>query len=160
VPHHDPHYAELFCGIWHHKGYTNDSTALNSGTTETTAAKQTSVEWPNFELPKLAAYDPYHDLFEQTCITLARGASEFSAKVVDTMIANAHNILEFTGELASARSWPEVVATYTSQGRKQFDAFSAQTQELSKLAQKVTTDALAPITSALPEMLETAAASI
>jgi hypothetical protein len=70
-----------------------------------------------------------------------------------------YSILEFTGELASARSWPEVAAAYTSQGRKQIDAFSAQTRELAKLVQRVTTDALAPITSALPEMLETAAAS-
>ena len=79
-------------------------------------------------------------------------------KMVDAINANANNIFEFAGELANARSWPEVVAAYTSQGRKQFDVFSTQAQELSALARRVTIDALAPITSALPKMLETAAA--
>ena len=125
---------------------------------EATTATQTGVDWPNFELPKLAASDLCHDLFEDTCITLARGASEYSMKMVDAINANANNIFEFAGELANARSWPEVVAAYTSQGRKQFDVFSTQAQELSALARKVTIDALAPITSALPKMLETAAA--
>jgi len=132
--------------------------ALKSETVEATGATQTGVEWPNFELPKFAAYDLYHDLFEQTCITLAKGASEYSAKMVNAMSANAHDTLEFAGELANARSWPEVVAAYTSQGCKQFDVFSTQARELSALTQKVTIDALAPITSALPKLLETAAA--
>jgi hypothetical protein len=79
--------------------------------------------------------------------------------MVDAINTNANNIFEFAGQLANARSWPEVVAAYTSQGRKQFDVFSTQAQELSALAQKVAIDALAPITLSFPNILKTTAAS-
>jgi hypothetical protein len=125
---------------------------------EARIAKQTGVNWLNFEVPN-ATSDLCHDLFEETCITLARGASEYSTKMVDAINTNANNIFEFAGQLANARSWPEVVAAYTSQGRKQFDVFSTQAQELSALAQKVAIDALAPITLSFPNILKTTAAS-
>jgi hypothetical protein len=126
---------------------------------ERTTAKQTGADRPDFGLPKFLAPDLCHDLFQETCITLARCASDYNVKLVDAIGANANNIFEFTGQLANARSWPEVVAACTAQGRKQFDLFSTQAQEFSALAQKVTTEALAPITSTLPNILKTAAAS-
>jgi hypothetical protein len=123
------------------------------------AATRTSIGWPNFEGPKFGASDVYRDLFEQTCITYARGASEYSTKLIDVTSTNANNFFKFADELASARSWPEVVAAYTSQAGKQFEAFSVQAQELSELAQKVTADTLVPLTSTFPAILKTAAAS-
>ena len=60
------------------------------------------------ELP--AAPEICHDLFEQTCITFASGASEWGAKVADAMTTSTNNAFEFAGELAAVRSWPEAVA--------------------------------------------------
>ena len=57
------------------------------------------------ELP--AAPEICHDLFEQTCVTFASGASEWGAKIVDAMIASTNNAFQLAGELAAARSWPE-----------------------------------------------------
>ena len=100
-----------------------------------------------------------HDLFEQTCITFARGASEWGAKTLEAMSVNANNMSEFAGKLAAARSWPEVVAVYSSQARKQFETLATEAQGFSDLSQKIVTDTLAPVTSALPEMLNSIAAS-
>ena len=110
------------------------------------------------ELPKFAAPEICHDVFEQTCITFARGASEWGAKTLEAMSVNANNMSEFAGKLAAARSWPEVVAVYSSQARKQFETLAAQTQEFSDLNRKVAMDTLTPITAVLPEMLNSIAA--
>jgi hypothetical protein len=126
---------------------------------ELTTAKRTGANPPDLGLPKFLAPDLCHDLFQETCVTLARCASDYNVKLVGAIAANANNIFEFAGELANATSWPEVVAAYTAQGRKQFDLFSTQAQEFSSLAQKATTEALAPIASTLPNILKTVAAS-
>jgi hypothetical protein len=60
--------------------------------------------------------------------------------------------------LAAARSWPEVVAVYSSQARRQFETLAAKTQEFSDLNRKVAMDTLTPITAVLPEMLNSIAA--
>jgi hypothetical protein len=109
------------------------------------------------ELP--AAPEICHDLFEQTCVAFASGASEWGAKIVDAMTTSTNNAFQFAGELAAARSWPEVIAVYTSQARKQFEIMAAMTQDFTELNRKLATDMWAPITSGLPEMLNTIAAS-
>jgi hypothetical protein len=100
-----------------------------------------------------------HDLFEQTCITFARGASDWGTKVVDAMAMSTNNAFELAGELATAKSWPEVAAVYTSQARKQFDTLAGLTREFAELNRKYATDMIAPVTSGLPEVLNTIAAS-
>ena len=75
------------------------------------------------------------------------------------MSVNANNMSEFAGKLAAARSWPEVVAVYSSQARKQFETLATEAQGFSDLSQKIVTDTLAPVTSALPEMFNSIAAS-
>src|SRR6516165_3296142 len=92
-----------------------------------------------------------HDLFEQTCITFARGASDWGTKVVDAMTASTNNAFEFAGELATTKSWPEVAAVYTSQARKQFDTLAGLTREFAELNRKFATDMIAPMTSGLPK---------
>jgi hypothetical protein len=106
-----------------------------------------------------AAPEICHDLFEQTCIAFASGASQWGAKVVDAVTASTNNAFEFAGELAAAKSWPEAVAVYTSQARKQFETMAAMTQDFTELNRKLATDMWAPVTSGLPEMLNTIAAS-
>ena len=118
-----------------------------------------TVSTAGIELWKFAAADHCHDLFEQTCITFARGASEWGAKVLEAVTANANNMSEFAGELAAARSWPQVFAVYSSQAWKQFETLATEAQGFSDLSQKIVTDTLAPVTSALPEMFNSIAAS-
>ena len=100
-----------------------------------------------------------HDLFEQTCVTFATAVSEWGTKIADAMTTSTNNAFQFAGELAAARSWPDVVAAYTSQARKQFETMAAMTQDFAELNRKLTTDMLTPVTSGLPELLNTIAAS-
>ena len=100
-----------------------------------------------------------HDLFEQTCVTFAAAVSEWGTKIADAMTTSTNNAFQFAGELAAARSWPDVVAAYTSQARKQFETMAAMTQDFTELNRKVVTDMLTPVTSGLPELLNTIAAS-
>jgi hypothetical protein len=95
-----------------------------------------------------------HDLFEETCITFAQGASDWGTKVVDAMATSTNNAFAFVGELATAKSWPEVAAVYTSQARKQFDTLAGLTREFAELNRKFATNMLAPVTSGLPEVLK------
>ncbi len=113
-----------------------------------------AVEWPKFAAPEIC-----HDLFEQICITCARGASEWGVKVADAMTTTTNNAIQFAGEIAAARSWPEVVAAYSSQAHRQFETLAGLVQEVSELNRKLATDVLAPVTSGLPEILNTIAAS-
>jgi hypothetical protein len=61
--------------------------------------------------------------------------------------------------LAAVRSWPEAVAVYTSQARKQFDTMAGLMREFSELNRKLVADMVAPVTSGLPEMLNSIAAA-
>lgn len=110
-------------------------------------------------LPKFEAADVFHELFELTCTTIAEDLTEYSAKVMEAMSANTKSAFELAHDLTAAKSLAEAAAVYSAFSRKQFDAFSAQAQELSALAQKVATDMTTPITSGIPEMFKTAAAS-
>jgi hypothetical protein len=117
------------------------------------------VRLPQFGLPKFEAADVFHELFELTCTTIAEGLTEYSAKVMEAMSANTKSAFELAHDLIAAKSLAEAAAVYSVFSRKQFDAFSAQAQELSALAQKVATDMTTPVTSGIPEMFKTAAAS-
>jgi hypothetical protein len=123
------------------------------------AAATTGPEPLSMKVELTAAPAICHDLFEQACITFASGASEWGAKVADAMTTSTNDAVEFAGELTAVRSWPQAVAVYTSQARKQFEHVTAMMQDFAELNRKLATDMLAPITSGLPEMLNTIAAS-
>jgi hypothetical protein len=106
-----------------------------------------------------AAPEICHDLFKQACITFATGISEWGTKIADAMTTSTNNAFQFAGELAAARSWPDFVAAYTSQARKQFETMAAMTQDFTELNRKVVTAMLTPVPSGLPELLNTIAAS-
>ena len=119
----------------------------------------TSVETVSAKSELTAAPEICHDLFEQICITFANEASEWGAKIADAMTASTNNAFEFAGELAAVRSWPEAVAVYTSQARKQFDTVTGLMQEFSELNRKFAADMVAPVTLGLPELLNSIAAA-
>jgi len=123
------------------------------------AAATTGPEPISGRVDLSAAPQICHDLFEQTCITFARGASDWGTKVIDAMAASTNNAFEFAGELATAKSCPEVAAVHTSQTGKQFDTLAGLTQDFAELNRKFATDMLAPVTSGLPDMLNTMAAA-
>ena len=87
------------------------------------------------------------DLLEDSYTSAAKGALDYNRKVVEIARSNANAAFDFATELLGVKSISEVVELTTAHARKQFDALSAQTKELTAVAQKVATEASEPLKS-------------
>ena len=85
------------------------------------------------------------EVLEESYTTAAKGASEYGLKVIDAARTNTNAAFDFATEMATAKSLSELVELSTAHARKQFDTVSAQTKELTSLAQKVTADTVEPL---------------
>ena len=84
------------------------------------------------------------EVLEESYTTAAKGASEYGLKVIDAARTNTNAAFDFATEIATAKSLSELVELSTAHARKQFEAVSAQTKELTSLAQKVSADTVEP----------------
>ena len=84
------------------------------------------------------------EVLEESYTTAAKGTSEYGLKVIDAARTNTNAAFDFYTELMSVKSYSEVIELSTAHARKQFDTVSAQTKELTSLAQKVTADTVEP----------------
>jgi phasin len=92
-----------------------------------------------------SATEEASEVLEESYTTAAKGASEYGLKVIDAARTNTNAAFDFATTLATAKSLSDVVELSSTHARKQFDTVSAQTKELTSLAQKVTTDAVEPL---------------
>ena len=74
-----------------------------------------------------------------------KGATEYGHKVIEIARANTNAAFDFMESLFGVKSASEMVELSTSHVRKQFETMSAQSKELTALAQKVTTETVEPI---------------
>ena len=89
--------------------------------------------------------ETHNGTVEAVFTTFSKGASEYSAKLVEIMKANTTANLDFAQELLGVKSPSEAVELWTSQGRKQYEAFRVQGKELAELTQKIATETAGPI---------------
>ena len=75
----------------------------------------------------------------------SKGASTYSAKLVEFMKANTTTSLDFAQELFGVKTPAEALELWTSHTRKQFETLTAQAKELAELSQKVATETVEPI---------------
>ena len=108
------------------------------------AEKSVTQAKDNWEKMK-AVSEEATDLIEDSYATASKGAADYGLKVIEASRANANSMFDYAAELLTVKSLSEAVELSTSHARKQFDALSAQTKELSALAQKVTTETVEPI---------------
>lgn len=85
------------------------------------------------------------EVLETSYVTATKGASEYGLKVIDATRTNTNAAFDYATSLMTAKSLSEVLEISSTHARRQFDTVSAQTKELSSLAQKVTTDAVEPL---------------
>jgi phasin len=122
-------------------------------------------EMPNFDMPKMempeafremaekgvaqakdncekiqAAAEEATELLKGTYTTAAKGASDYNLKVIEIACTNANAAFDYAYNLLAMKSPSEFVELSTAHARKQFEAMTAQTKELTELAQKVTTE--------------------
>jgi phasin len=96
-----------------------------------------------------SASDEATGVLETSFTTASKGASEYGLKFIDAARINTNAAFDFATTLATAKTLSEFVEISSTHARKQFDTVSAQTKELTSLAQKVTTDAVEPLKSGL-----------
>ena len=81
---------------------------------------------------------------ERTYSTASKGAVDFNLHLLEMAQANMNLAFDFARQLTRVKSPTEFLELSTAQVRKQFETFSGQTQQLTALAQKATTDAAQP----------------
>src|SRR5262245_52656676 len=108
------------------------------------AEKSVAQAKDNYEKMK-AATEEATDLLEDTYTTAAKGTADYNLKVIEVARANANAAFDYARELAGVKSLSEIVELTTAHARKQFEALTEQSKELTALAQKVATDTAEPI---------------
>jgi phasin len=108
------------------------------------AEKGVSQAKDNWEKMK-AATEETTDLIETSYACASKGAAEYGRKVIEAARANTNATFDFAGEMLTVKSLSEAIELSTAHARKQFDALTEQTKELTALAQKVAVETSEPI---------------
>ena len=124
-----------------------------------------NYEMPKFDFPKMEMPEAFREMAEQgvaqakdncekiqaaaeeasellkgTYTTAAKGATDYNLKVIEIARTNANAAFDYAHNLLAVKSPAEFIELSTAHARKQFEAMTAQTKELTELAQKVTTE--------------------
>jgi phasin len=91
-----------------------------------------------------AAAESNNEALEAACASAAKGASGFTAKLVDIAQANVTSSFDFAQSLIGVTSLPEALELMSAHARKQFEALTAQSQELAEFSQKVAAETVEP----------------
>ena len=94
---------------------------------------------------------------EAVFTTASKGASEYTAKLIEFLKANTTSTLDFAQELFGVKTPAEATELWTSHSRKSFETFSAQAKELAELGQKVATETVKPIKTSASKYYQPAA---
>jgi phasin len=89
---------------------------------------------------------------EDTYATSTRGAIDFHRKVLAIAQANVDAAFECAQQLVGVTSPSEFMEVTTSHARRQLQAMTEQSMELSGLARKAGTDSVKPLTGGFPGM--------
>ena len=103
------------------------------------------------------AAETHNGTMEAVFTTASKGASEYSAKLMEMMKTTTTANLDFAQELIGVKSPAEAVELWTSHARKQFETLTAHTKELAELAQKVATETAEPIKASASKLVKPAA---
>jgi phasin len=120
------------------------------------AEKGVSQARDNYAKFKDAA-ETHNGTIEAVFTSVSKGASEYSAKVMEFTKANTTSALDFAQELLSVKSPAEALELWTAQTRKQFETLTAQAKELAELSQKVATQTVEPIKASASKYYKPAA---
>lgn len=108
------------------------------------AEKGISQAKDNYDKMKAAAEEAT-DVLEETYATATKGATDYGLKLIETARVNTNAAFDFFGELMAVKSPSEMIELTTAHARKQFEAMTEQSKELTALAQKVATDSSEPL---------------
>ena len=107
------------------------------------AEKGVSQARDNYAKFKDAA-ETHNGTMEAVFTNASKGASEYSAKLIEFLKANTTSALNFTQELFGVKTPSEATELWTSHTRKMLETYAAQAKELAEIGQKVATETVEP----------------
>jgi phasin len=120
------------------------------------AEKGVSQARENYTKFKDAA-ETHNSTIEAVFTTATKGATDYSAKLLDIVKANTAAAFDFAQELVSAKSPSQAMELWSSHARKTVETFTAQTKELAELTQKIATETAEPIKTSASKLFKPAA---
>src|SRR4051812_37131332 len=103
------------------------------------------------------AAETHNGTVEAVFTSASKGASEYSAKMVEFFKANTSSSLDFAQELFGVKTPAAAMELWASHARKQFETLAAQAKELTELSQKVATETVEPIKASAAKLYKPAA---
>src|SRR6202140_3638146 len=103
------------------------------------------------------AAETHNCTVEAVFTTASKGASEYSAKLLEFFKANTSASLDFAQELFGVKTPAAAMELWTAHTRKQFETLTAQAKELAELSQKVATETVEPIKASASKYYKPAA---
>jgi phasin len=120
------------------------------------AEKGVSQARDNYAKFKDAA-ESHNGTIEAVFTCASKGASDYSAKLMEFMKANTTANLDFAQELLGVKSPSEAMELWTTHARKSYETLSAQLKELAELSQKVASETVEPIKASAAKYYKPAA---
>ena len=103
------------------------------------AAKGVAQARDNCEKARVAT-EKATDRLKDAYTTATKGATDYNLKVIEIARTNTNSAIDNAHELLGVKSLLDFVELSSAHARKQFEAITAQTKELTELAQKATTE--------------------
>jgi phasin len=103
------------------------------------------------------AAETHNGTIEAVFSSASKGASEYSAKLMEIMKAGTTANLDFAQALIGVKSPSEAMELWSSHAKKQFETFTANTKELTELTKKVATETVEPIKTSASKLFQPAA---
>jgi phasin len=101
--------------------------------------------------------ESHNSAIEAVFASASKGASEYSAKLMEMMKANTTANLDFAQELIGVKTPSEALELWTAHAKKQFETFTAYSKELAELSQKVASETVEPIKTSASKLFKPAA---
>jgi phasin len=103
------------------------------------------------------AAETHNSTIEAVFTTATKGATDYSAKLLDIVKANTAAGLDFAQELVGTKSVPQAMELWSAHAKKQVETFTAQAKELAELSQKIATETAEPIKAGAAKLFKPAA---
>ena len=103
------------------------------------------------------AAETHNGTVEAVFTSANKGASEYTAKLVEFMKANTSAQLDFAQQLFGAKSPTEALELWTGHTRKQLETFQSQAKELVELTQRIAAETAEPIKASAAKFYKPAA---
>jgi len=99
------------------------------------------------------------EVLEKSIDQAGQGAAAFNRKVIDNAQTNLNTGFDLAKDLASAKNIEEIIELQASYARKQFEALTAQAEEIRTLSTKIATDTTDPIKDHVSQSIDKVMAS-